>query len=209
VLDGLRSNDAETVGNYLLQLSAAWKPEPNSAEETKIGTLYGFDLYIRQQREAYEAQGMFEYYYKNIFYAQSPESGLKYLWNQGHLNADNPKLAARYFLNAIDRVEALKEKYEKTLNELEKNIPMLQQIVEKPFEKDRELGQLKQDVSRLEREIVLKIQSAKLNSETSHDENLSAKREALLVNMITSEPKLDKSLLPKKIEGKKVKGMGL
>lgn len=207
VLSGLRSNDSETVGNYLLQLSASWKPEPNAAEESKIGTLYGFDLYIRQQREAYEAQGMFEYYYKNIFYAQSPESGLKYLWNQGHLNAENPKLAARYFLNAIDRVEALEQKYGKTLDELERNIPMLQQIIGKPFEKNGELGQLKQDVARLERETVLKIQSAKLNSETPHGEKDSTKKEAVLIDMTISEPKLNKSLLSKKNDGGKVKGM--
>ncbi|HUC82365.1 MAG TPA: helicase-related protein [Flavisolibacter sp.] len=208
-LKGLRSNDAETVGNYLLQLSVSWKPEPNSAQEAKIGTLYGFDLYIRQQRETYEAQGVFEYYYKNIFYAQSSDSGLKYLWNGGHLNADNPKLAARYFLNAIDRVEALKEKYEKTLNELDRNIPILQQIVVKPFEKDSELGQLKQDISRLEREIVLKIQSAKLNSETPHLEKDSTKKEAVLIDMAVNEPKVNTSLLPKKADTRKAKGMGL
>lgn len=208
-LGDLHSTDAEAIGNFLLQLSANWKPALNSSEEAKIGNLYGFDLYIRQQRETYEAQGMFEYYYKNIFYAQSSKSGLKYMWNQGHLNADNPKLAARYFLNAIDRVEALKEKYGKTLDDLERNIPMLQQIVERPFEKDGELGQLKKDVARLEREIVLKIQSAKLNLETSQNENLGPKKEALLINMTTNEPKANISLLPKKNEGRNVKGMGL
>lgn len=148
VINGLHSKDAETIGNFLLQLSAAWKPEAGSAEEAKIGTLYGFDLYIRQQRETYEANGMFEYYYKKIFFVQSPESGLKYQWNEGHLNADKSKLAARYFLNAIDRVEALKEKYEKTLADIDRNIPMLQRIVGKPFDKDGELTQLKQSVSR-------------------------------------------------------------
>lgn len=209
VLDGLNSSDAETVGGYLLKLSASWKPEPNAAEESKIGTLYGFDLYIRQQREAYEAQGMLEYYYKNIFYAQSPGSGLKYLWNQGHLNADNPKLAARYFLNAIDRAEALKEKYEKTLNDLERNIPMLQQIVARPFEKDGELGQLKQDVARLEREIVLKIQSAKLNSETFQVKKDNTNKEAVLIDMTMNEPKIGTSLLPKKADVRKTKGIGL
>ena len=63
---------------------------------------------------------MFEYQYQNIFYAESKESGIKYLWNQGHINIDNPKIAARYFFNAIDRVETLKEKYQKNLNELTK-----------------------------------------------------------------------------------------
>ncbi|MGL1659461.1 hypothetical protein ACSTH1_23445, partial [Vibrio parahaemolyticus] len=85
--------------------------------------------------------------------------GIKYSWNQGHINIDNPKPAARYFLNAIDRVDSLKEKYQKELNELNQNIPMLEKIVTKPFDKEDELAQLKKDVSRLEREISIKIQA--------------------------------------------------
>ncbi|MFX5956953.1 hypothetical protein ABTF01_21385, partial [Acinetobacter baumannii] len=82
----------------------------------------------------------------------SKKSSIKYSWNQGHINIDNSKLAARYFLNAIDRVESLKEKYQKELNELIQNIPMLEKIVTKSFDKEDELAQLKKDVSRLERE---------------------------------------------------------
>lgn len=104
---------------------------------------------------------MFEYHYKNILFAESKESGIKYLWNQGHINIDNPKIAARYFINAIDRVDALKEKYEKNLQELEHNIPMLQQLIVKPFEKENELAQFKKDVSKLEREISISIQEAR------------------------------------------------
>jgi hypothetical protein len=60
-------------------------------------------LYVRQQKIPYESNGMFRYESKNDLYAESP-SGIKYLWNHGIPNTDNPKLAARYFLNAIDRV---------------------------------------------------------------------------------------------------------
>ncbi|MDQ6890683.1 MAG: DNA methylase, partial [Bacteroidota bacterium] len=153
-LNGLNSGDPEVIGKHLIKLYQNWKPD----EEPKIGSLYGFNLYIRQQREAFENKGLFEYRYYNTLFAERPESGIKYTYNQGHPNIDNPKLAARYFLNAIDRVEALKEKYQKTLNELEKNIPMVFFLANKSFEKEIELMQMKSDLSKLEREIAIRIQ---------------------------------------------------
>lgn len=195
-LHGFSSSDAEAIGHYLIGLSQNWKPEPGAENEQVIGTLYGFDLYIRQQRETYEDKGMFEYYLKNVFYTQSRETGLKYFWNGGHLNADNPKLAARYFLNAIDRVEATREKYQKTLQELEANIPILHQIAHKPFDKESELTHLKTEVTRLEREITIKIQKNQL-AETNGQNGKTV-------------DKTEKSLLPKKVECKKTsRGMGV
>ncbi|MEI2822699.1 MAG: hypothetical protein V9F02_04635 [Chitinophagaceae bacterium] len=132
---------------------------------------------------------MFEYRYQNTFYAESNATGIKYTWNQGHLNTDNPKLAARHFLNCIDRVDGLRDKYEKNLKELERNIPMLEQLVVKPFEKEAELAQLKKEVANLEREITIKIQKTQLSSEGYR----SSKEEVKETPVI----KIEKSLLPK------------
>jgi len=153
-LYGSDTIDTEAIGKYLIHLYQHWTPD----QEPKIGSLYGFDLYIRQQREAIEEKDGFGYRYYNTLYAERPESGIKYTYNNGHPNTDNPKPAARYFLNAIDRVETLKEKYHKTLDELERNIPMVAALAGKPFEKESELIQMKSDLSRLEREIAVKIQ---------------------------------------------------
>jgi N12 class adenine-specific DNA methylase len=200
---GLTSGDAEAIGNHLIRLYAAWKPNIGEDDNKRIGTLYGFELQIRRQKETYEDKGMFEYKYSNVFYAESKQTGIKYSWNQGHINIDNPKLAARYFLNAIDRVENLKEKYQKTLQELEQNIPMLEKIVAKPFDKENELAQFKKDVSRLEREITLKIQA---NHIKQYDTDTTL--ETPVVKMEPDTPKNGKSLLPKKkAEDTKVKGM--
>jgi len=106
---------------------------------------------IRNGRKLYE-------HHYNTFYAERPETGIKYTYNSGHPNIDNPKLTARHFLNAIDRVDSLKEKYEKTLKELDKEIPMVEQIIAKPFEKEQELADMKTKLASLEREINLKIQ---------------------------------------------------
>ncbi len=200
-LDGVSTADTEAIGIHLICLSANWKPKPDEDENLKIGNLYGFDLYIRRQKETYEDKGMFEYRYQNIFYAESKEGGIKYSWNQGHINIDNPKITARYFLNAIDRVVSLKEKYQKNLKELENNIPMLEKIVAKPFDKDGELVQLKKDVSRLEREISIKIQE---NQMKQHDVT-----ETVIKNPVFQmNAKSAKSLLPKKqVSEKSVKGI--
>ncbi len=200
-LESFNSADAEAIGIYLIRLSTNWKPNLGEDGLMKIGSLYGFDLYIRRQKETYEEKAMFEYRYQNIFYAEGKDSGIKYSWNQGHINIDNPKLAARYFLNAIDRVDSLKEKYQKNLQELEQNIPMLQQLVAKPFEKENELAQLKKDVSKLEREISIKIQENQMKQHSNTEEKSMEVKETPVV-------KIEKSLLPKKeIAGRKVKGM--
>lgn len=203
-IEGLNNADAEIIGAHLIGLYIGWKPQIGEDEYKKIGNLYNFDLYIRRQKETYEDKGLFEYKYSNVFYAESKQTGIKYLWNQGHINIDNPKLATRYFLNAIDRVESLKEKYQKSLQELEQNIPMLEKLVSKPFEKDEELAQLKKDVSRLEREITLKIQA---NQIKQHD-TTELGTEAPVIRMEPDKPQNDKSLLPKKkTEDAKIKGI--
>lgn len=202
-IEGLNNADAEIIGAHLIGLYTGWKPQIGEDEYKKIGTLYNFDLYIRRQKETYEDKGLFEYKYSNVFYAESKQTGIKYSWNQGHINIDNSKLATRYFLNAIDRVESLKDKYQKSLHELEQNIPMLEKLVSKPFEKDEELAQLKKDVSRLEREITLKIQA---NQIKQHELNEVAP-EAPVVKMETPISNNSKSLLPKKkADDGKVKG---
>ena len=200
LLNDVSSADPEIIGKYLIQLSATWKPGAEESDTMKIGSLYGFGLFIRRQRETYDDKGMFEYHYKNILFAESKESGIKYLWNQGHINIDNPKIAARYFINAIDRVEALKEKYEKNLQELEQNIPMLKQLIVKPFEKENELAQFKKDVLKLEREISIKIQENQMKQHNAVDANTVEMKEAPVV-------KMEKSLLPKKEITQKKKGI--
>lgn len=208
--DGTKSNPvhikdctgttAEATGIHLIQLSLNWKPKPGEDDSLKIGSLYGFDCMIRRQKEAYENNSMFEYRYQNTFYAESNATGIKYTWNQGHLNTDNPKLAARHFLNCIDRVDALRDKYEKNLKELEHNIPMLEQLVAKPFEKEAALAQLKKEAANLEREITIKIQKTQLSNEGYSSPKEEAKETPVI--------KIEKSLLPKKesVE-KKSKGM--
>jgi hypothetical protein len=150
--------DAEDIGRHLIKIYKEWEPEPGKADEKQIGQLYGFNLYIRRQQEAWEENGLTSYRYNNNFYAESPESGIKYIYNKGAANIDNPKISARHFLNAIDRVDHLKDKYGREVEEIDKEIALLGQISAKSFEKEAELAALKNELSKLEREISLKIQ---------------------------------------------------
>jgi N12 class adenine-specific DNA methylase len=188
-LNGLNSIDSEQIGNYIINLYKNWKPGPHGSDE-RIGSLYGFDCYIRQQQESYEDKGLFAYRYHNAFYVQHKDGGLKYTYNQGHPTVDNPKLTARHFLNALDRSGRIKDQYMKELEELNINIPVLRNIIEKPFEKEEELKTMKQDLSRLEREISLKIQENKLKQEEEHKQQTQpelAVEEAPVIKMDVKE----------------------
>ena len=212
-IHGCNSSDTETIGKHLITLNAEWKPKADEHDELKIGSLYDFALHIRREKQAFEDKGMFEYHFHNTFYAESKETGLKYSWNNGYINTDNAKLAARFFLNAIDRVESLKERYQKSAADLNQNIQMMEQIVTKPFGKHDELLQLKMDVAKLEREISIKIQTNQMKQHEGELKPVPEKNEAMVVDLNADKnshanEKLNKQvlitkneLLPKKVKG--------
>lgn len=154
--------DAEALGKEIIRLYRKWSPGKSEAMDKQLGNLYGFELFIRQHREPYEYNGRLLYKQENTLFAQSPETGLKYLTNGGHPNTDNPKLAARYFLNAIDKVGGLCDKYSNQLKELDKEIPLLRQLSEKTFDRGQELAGLKAGLRRLEQEISNKIRATQM-----------------------------------------------
>ncbi|MBN8879863.1 MAG: DNA methylase [Sphingobacteriales bacterium] len=152
-LEGISSVDAATIGKRIIYLQ---QQQLSSYEPLRIGSLYGYDLFVRHNRELFSAQP------GNTFYASRNETGIRYTYNDGHPNSDNPKLAARYFLNSIDQVDNLLERHIREFARLEKDIKMLQRVVEKPFEKEKELAELKLKAENLEREISLNIQKSQM-----------------------------------------------
>jgi hypothetical protein len=157
-LIGLESADPEVIGKFIISIYNNWKPE----HDPKIGNLYGFDLYVRQHTEFFEMDRQWSERKFNTFYAERAETGIKYTYNQGHPNVDNTKLAARHFISAINRVTDLAENEKNKLAELEKEIPMVELIMEKPFEKEAELAKMKTELATIEREIALNIQEKQM-----------------------------------------------
>jgi hypothetical protein len=76
-------------------------------------------------------------------------------------------------------------------------------LVIKPFEKENELAQFKKDVSKLEREISIKIQENQMKQHNMVDENNIEIKETQVI-------KIEKSLLPKKVNtDRNAKGMSV
>lgn len=176
-LSGFSSIDAEKIGNKIIDLYKNWKPKQRDDTDELVGSLYGFNCFIRQQKESIESKGIFQYRYHNAFYVQHKDGGVKYTYNQGHPSVDNPKLAARHFLYALDRVSKLKETHTKELRQLQANIPVLEKMIARPFEKEDELKSMKTELSHIEREISLKIQETKLTDKEAPVIELNAETE--------------------------------
>ncbi len=136
-------------------------------------------------------------------YATRPETGINYNYTSGIPNPDNPKLAARYYLNAIDKVEGMLDKYQKDLAGLNESIPQLESLLNKPFEKDREIQQLKSELSSLERQIAVTIQEKQLKqtempigaADEAAPEQAATQKEATIIPLKPDEPKADKPQL--------------
>ena len=169
-LFGLKEKTPETTGSHILSLYQNWKPPSANQDNERIGKLYGFDLFIRANQQHWEDErGKLRFENYNSLYAQREGSEIKYTFNKGHPNTENPKLTARYFLNAIDRVSSAREQTEKQLAELDKSIPGFEKLAKKPFEKEKELADLKNELSNLEREIAIRIQQKKLEGSAQHE----------------------------------------
>ncbi|HWW38147.1 helicase-related protein, partial [Pedobacter sp.] len=175
-LTGFKSADPEQIGNYLIIQSGHWKEGQEKESLAKIGTLYGFDLIIQRKAKMDYENGRTVFQFVNLLYAQRPGGDIKYNLNSGYPNLEHPKLAARYFLNAIDKIDYLMVKNKKTLAELQENIPNLETLLNKPFEKEKELQELKTSLSKLELEISVNIQAKQMElSAVGFDDHSMAK----------------------------------
>jgi N12 class adenine-specific DNA methylase len=181
-LSGLKEKTPEAAGNHILSLYQNWKPPNGSVDRQQIGKLYGFDLFIRTNQQSWEDErGKLAFQSYNTMYAQREGSEIKYTFNKGHPNTENGKLAARYFLNAIDRVSSVREQTEKQLADLDKSIPGLEKLSKKPFEKEQELQDLKNQLSNLEREIAIRIQQKQLEGAAPQQESERQSKETSVV----------------------------
>ena len=207
-LSGYQFADSEALGKKMIEFYRGWTPKKGEPEEKQIGSLYGFDLFIRQQREGYEDKGIFQYRFENHLFAQGP-GGIKYQSNGGHPNTDNPKMAARYYLNAIDKVLGLREKYEKQQAELETEIPTLKELSQKTFEKELELAELRVELRRLEGEIAAKIRETQMKAlppDEKEQPEIGVGADDSLDHSENLQPLRKQSLLPRDYPGQVLGG---
>ncbi|SFB79720.1 Helicase conserved C-terminal domain-containing protein [Flagellimonas taeanensis] len=171
LLHGTREKDPEILGNHLIDIFQKWKPNSEGTDHQQIGSLYGFGLHIRREHEPYEEKGQLKYRFRHRLYAQRGPEGIRYTYNNGIPNTDSPKRAARYFLQALGRMEPLEKKYEKRLQPLEKQGAALEALTNKPFTKETELRKMKDELASLERKIAVNIQAKQLLEQTQQEQH--------------------------------------
>ncbi|MFC0514650.1 helicase-related protein [Mucilaginibacter angelicae] len=197
-LDKLQSADPVAIGKFLVSKYRNWMPENGTTGKAKLGSLYGFDLMIERHLGAFDSDKPANHY--NTLYAWRPETGNKYLYNSGAPNTDNPKTAARYYLHAIDRVGGQAEKLSGQFKELDQQIPQLENLLGKKFEREGELQGMKTELTRLEREIAAsiaakqKLQQGGADEAKEQEQQKEVQPEAVVVKMPAPGDKTDTRL---------------
>lgn len=165
-LDGLQSSNPKEVGLKLNEI--ADKARTLGGYE-KIGTLYGFTLLVKSETSNKDGFDVIQ----NRFFVKG-DGEILYNYNHGYIASD-PKTAAQNFLNALDTMPKLLEKYQKDNAVLQKDIPVLKEVVESTWRKEPELKALKDDLIKLDREIQLSLTSIE-ESVTEEEEQAENKK---------------------------------
>lgn len=160
-LDGLQGSNPKEVGLKLNEI--ADNARTHGAHE-KIGTLYGFDLMVKSETTNKDGFDLIQ----NRFFIKG-EGDILYNYNHGVM-ATELKTAAQNFLNALDTMPKLLERYQADNEKLQKDIPVLKEVVESTWRKEPELKALKDDLIKLDREIQLSLTPI---SETEGQEGVS------------------------------------
>jgi len=214
-LDGLQGSNPKEVGLKLNQI--ADNARTHGAHE-KIGKLYGFDLMVKSETSNKDGFDVIQ----NRFFAKG-ESGILYNYNHGYIASD-PKTAALNFMNALDTMPKLLEKYQTDNEKLQKDIPTLKEVVEATWRKEPELKALKDELIKLDREIQLSLKpieesegkaenmrdnrvstDEQNNTSVTQSNTLQEVKEAMgdrlvIASVGNSPPKVDKKEVPKGIK---------
>ena len=94
--------------------------------------------------------------------------------------ATDPKTAAQNFLNALDTMPKLLEKYQADNQKIEKDIPVLKEVVEGTWRKEPELKVLKDELIKLDREIQLSlkpIEESEGQAKNTPDNNVASNQQ--------------------------------
>ena len=122
-----------------------------NGEFRKIGELYGFQLLAKTSIAQSDGLG-----FKEIkFYAEGA-GGIKYTHNNGTMATD-PKQAASFFIRALEKIPTLIDKEQQKIADIQKDLPILQEILSGSWNKEAELTQLKTDLATIDRRILLSI----------------------------------------------------
>lgn len=168
-LNGLPPNaDVKQIGAKLNQIADKTR---TGGQYEEIGSLYGFSLLVKTEMSQKEGMDI----KVNRFMVQG-EGNIKYTYNNG-IMASDPKLAARNFLNALEKIPGYIEKEEKSIAEFQKDLPILQEVVSDVWPKEDKLNELKTELAAVERKIQLSIApEPKEQEDENQEETITANR---------------------------------
>lgn len=162
-LDGVKGNDPKLIAKKLAEIEDKSRTHGTSQP---IGKLYGFDLLVKTEASMKDGFDFIE----NRFFVRG-EGNILYNFNGGRL-AKDPNIAAQMFLRTFETVPPLLEKYQKEVEQISKDIPILQEVVKETWKKEDQLHQLKSDLAALDRKIQLSLKPVKQNEDSnSKDES--------------------------------------
>lgn len=191
LLDGLQGSNPKEVGLKLNEI--ADNARTHGAHE-KIGTLYGFDLLVKSETTVKDGFDLIQ----NRFFIKGA-GDILYNYNHGIIASD-PKTASLNFLNALDSMPKLRDRYQAENEKLQKDIPVLKEVVEGSWRKEPELKALKEELVRLDRKIQL---SLKPIEEGEGEEMVANNQENNLPRM--SETAMNNDILPPNVYQEKRK----
>lgn len=168
-LDNLDSKDLKAIGKKLNQLSDNAR---TNGEYFKIGELYSFRILVKTE----ESQKEGSVFKDNRFFIEG-EGNIKYSYNNEHIAVD-PLLASKNFINALEKIPNLIEKYQVDNQKLEKDIPVLKEVIDSTFKKEPELRELKSELDSLNRQINLTL----ANKDQQSEEVLNKETDSVEVN---------------------------
>ncbi|MBW4360540.1 N-6 DNA methylase [Flavobacterium taihuense] len=148
-LDGLSLHgDVKQIGAKLNQIADTAR---TGGQYEEIGRLYGFTLLVKTEISEKEGADM----KINRFFVQG-EGNIKYTYNNG-LIANDAMLASMNFLSALEKIPGYIEQEQKKVTELQKDLPVLQEVVNGIWTKENKLSELKTELASIDRKIQLSI----------------------------------------------------
>ncbi|MDV3822386.1 DNA methylase [Elizabethkingia anophelis] len=148
-LDSLSPNaDIKQIGAKLNQLADKSR---TGGDYEEIGSLYGFQLLVKTEMSQKEGVDI----RVNRFLIQG-EGNIKYAYNNGIIAKDE-KLASMNFLNALEKLPAYIEEEQKKIAEIQKDLPVLQEVLNGAWSKESRLSELKTELAAVERKIQLSL----------------------------------------------------
>lgn len=181
-LDGVDSADVKVMGEKLAELNRTLNTHD---DYEKIGTLFDFRILVRSERM--DKDGL--PFIVNKFMAEGLD-GIKYNYNNGHIAAD-PRLACENFIKALDTMPKLLKKYRERNEELTRDIPILEEVVNSSWNKDKELQEVREELATLNRKIAVELaEQKKVETEVAQEVTHESKTKPETANRLYHQERL-------------------